>query len=231
MSVASTSYPSPSMLLEINASRFSFNRFSIYFPDHKMTRAYDASTTASEFVKDLYSEITGKTILTTGVSPGNLGSAFVEAIAAAKPNLLVLAGRNISKFGQTATAVSEAHPLVNFRLLELDLCSLASVRKSAEIVNSWVDVDCIDVLVNNAGIMATPYKLSPEGFESQFATNHLGHFLFTNLIMDKILTAKAPRVVMVSSDGHRLNPIRWGHYNFGVSFLLDLLFVWLSCAK
>ncbi|GAB0147068.1 hypothetical protein EsHS_00007449 [Epichloe bromicola] len=52
--------------------------------------------------------------------------------------------------------------------------------------------------------MATGYKLSPDGFESQFATNHLGHFLFTNLIMDKLLAAEAPRIVNVSSDGHRL---------------------------
>jgi NAD(P)-dependent dehydrogenase (short-subunit alcohol dehydrogenase family) len=53
--------------------------------------------------------------------------------------------------------------------------------------------------VNNAGIMAVPYRLTEDGFESQFRTNHLGHFLFTNLIMDKILASKAPRTVQISS--------------------------------
>ena len=73
------------------------------------------------------------------------------------------------------------------------------------------------MLVNNAGVMATGYALSQEGIESQFVANHLGHFLFTNLIMPKLLTAEAPRVVAVASDGHRLSPIRWDDLNFDVS--------------
>jgi NAD(P)-dependent dehydrogenase (short-subunit alcohol dehydrogenase family) len=65
--------------------------------------------------------------------------------------------------------------------------------------------------------MATEYALSREGVESQFATNHLGPFLLTNLIMGKVVAARSPRVVMVASDGHRLSGIRFTDYNFDVS--------------
>ncbi|CAG8894257.1 unnamed protein product [Penicillium egyptiacum] len=80
-------------------------------------------------------------------------------------------------------------------------------------------------MVNNAGVMAVDYQLSPEGFESHLATNHLGPFLFTNLIIKKILASKSPRIVVVSSDGHRLNPFRFDDYNFDVSDAWDFAFV------
>ncbi|KAI0104691.1 WW domain-containing oxidoreductase [Nemania sp. FL0031] len=175
---------------------------------------HGAQTTASELVGELASEIRGKVVLTTGVSPKSLGATFVETIAKAEPAMLILAGRNPAKAGQTADAIKAANANVDTRVLELDLGSLAAVRRAADVVLSWADVPYIDVLVNSAGIMGVDFKLSPEGYESQFATNHLGPWLFTNLIMNKILASKAPRVVNVSSDGHRLNPIRWDDYNF-----------------
>ncbi|MCJ1359178.1 MAG: hypothetical protein MMC33_009178 [Icmadophila ericetorum] len=179
-----------------------------------MTRSYNATTAAGELVKDLADEIKGKVILTTGVSPGSLGATFVEIMASGQPALLILASRDTTKLQRTADAIDTTQSRVQVRLLQLDLGSLATVRKGAAEVNSWHDVPQIDVLVNNAGVMATEFALSPDGFESQLAINHLGHFLFTNLIMDKILASKSPRIVNVSSDGHRLHPIRWGDYNF-----------------
>lgn len=86
-------------------------------------------------------------------------------------------------------------------------------------MNSEVDVPHIDILVNNADLIATPYSLTKDGFESQFGTNRVEHFLFTNLIIDKILALKSPRVVNITSDGHRLNPIRWLDYDFSLSLL------------
>ncbi|KAH9886587.1 retinol dehydrogenase 13 [Xylariomycetidae sp. FL2044] len=134
----------------------------------------------------LYGEhIEGKVIITTGVSPG-----------------------------ETASAINERYPNVQVRTLELDLVSQASVRKAADVVNEWVDVPQVDVLVNNAGVMAIDWAASPEGLDSQLAMNHLGPFLFTNLIMGKLLKSKAPRVVNVTSDGHRLSPFRFDDYNF-----------------
>lgn len=181
-----------------------------------MGRVYDTNTTADELVRDLADEIKGKVILTTGVTPGSLGAAFVESIAKAQPSLLVLAGRSAEKLQKTADKITASHPNVKTRALKLDLNSLAAVRQSAETVISWTDVPHIDVLVNSAGLMANPYTLTADGFESQFGVNYLGHFLFTNLIMPKILAARAPRVVVITSDGHRLNPMRWSDYNFDV---------------
>ncbi|KAL2784314.1 hypothetical protein BJX66DRAFT_316882 [Aspergillus keveii] len=179
-----------------------------------MAGLYNASTTAEELVKNLADEIKGKVILTTGPSSASIGATFVETIAHAQPALLILAGRSTSKLQQTADAITKENSSVPVRLLQLELGSLAAVKRAAAEVNSWSDVPYIDVLVNNAGIMATDFALSPEGYESQFATNHLGHFLFTNLIIDKILASSSPRIVNVSSDGHRLSPIRWADTNF-----------------
>ncbi|KAK1979461.1 WW domain-containing oxidoreductase [Colletotrichum cereale] len=179
-----------------------------------MSSQYDAKATASGLVNDLASEIKGKVVLTTGVSPGGLGANFVEAIAKASPSLLILAARSPAKAEKTAEKIKAANPDVKTKVLELDLGSLAAVRKAAETVLSWEDLPVIDVLVNNAGIMAVDYKLTPDGYESHFATNHLAHFLFTNLIIDKVLASSAPRIVNVSSDGHRLGHVRWDDYNF-----------------
>ncbi|KAL4804377.1 hypothetical protein BDV18DRAFT_143067 [Aspergillus unguis] len=175
---------------------------------------WNATTEARALVEHFADEIKGKVILTTGPSPKSIGATFVESIARAKPALIILAGRSTSKLQETANAIAQKQPGVPTRLLKLDLGSLAAVREAATEVNGWEDVPRIDILVNNAGIMATKFALSPDGYEQQFATNHLGHFLFTNSIMDKILAAREPRVVNVSSDGHRLSPTRWGDYNF-----------------
>ena len=187
-----------------------------------MLREYDASTTADELVDKLASEIQGKVVLTTGISPGGIGDTFVSSIARGQPAMLILANRNPSKAQPVADAIKEAHPRVKVRLLALDLISFAAVRKAAATVNSWADVPHLDVVVTNAGIMGVDFKLSPDGFESTLATNHLGHFLFVNLIMPKLLASEAPRVVSVSSDGHRDSPIRWGDYNFSVQVPIPL---------
>lgn len=196
-----------------------------------MARSYNAATTAGEVVKDLAHEIKGKVILATGVSPKSLGATFLEAIASGHPALLILAGRDNKKLQRAANAITTTHSQAQVRLLQLDLGSLATVRKSAAEINSWNDVPHIDVLVNSGGIMATDFSLSPDGFESQLATNHLGHFLFTNLIVGKILASKSPRVVNISSDGHRLGPIRWGDYNFRVGLAYCSCKLEPSCAN
>lgn len=110
--------------------------------------------------------------------------------------------------------LNASHPTVNVKPLPLNLLSFTDVRKAADTLKSWADVPQIDILINNAGIMAVPYKLTEDGFETQFQTNHLSHFLFTNLIMDKILASNAPRVIFVSSGVHRIGHIRWSDYNF-----------------
>ncbi|KAF8891619.1 WW domain-containing oxidoreductase [Gymnopilus junonius] len=176
--------------------------------------SYDTNTTSDELVKDYASLIKGKVVLTTGVSPGGLGAAFVLAIAKAQPALLILAGRDLSKVEKTAAEITSSNPTVKTRNLRVDLESLQSVREAAAEVNSWADVPVIDVIVNNAAVMAVDYALSVDGFERHLASNHLGHFLLTNLVINKVLASKSPRVVFVSSAGHRFNPFRFDDYNF-----------------
>ncbi|KAH6885734.1 hypothetical protein B0T10DRAFT_608183 [Thelonectria olida] len=181
---------------------------------------YNEKTSIHELVSDYAPKIKGKTILTTGVTPNSLGHVFVEAIAAASPRLLILAGRSAAKLEQTTQSIVAAHPGTQTRSLVVDLSSLASVRRAAEEVNSWADVPNIDVVVNNAGVMGVDFALTRDGFETQFAASHVGHFLLTNSIMEKILASDSPRIVNVSSDGHRLGPLRWAdpHFSNGETY-------------
>jgi len=148
-------------------------------------------------------------VLVTGVTPNSLGADFCRAIATHEPKLLILAGRTRKNIEDTAKVIMSCPT----RILLIDLGSQKSVRHAAAEVNKYDEP--IDILVNNAGVMATPWRLTEEGIENQFGINHVGHFLFTNLIMDKILTSKTGgRIVNVSSEGHGIGPVRFDDYNF-----------------
>ncbi|RSL67597.1 hypothetical protein CEP53_002949 [Fusarium sp. AF-6] len=116
--------------------------------------------------------------------------------------------------------LKKSHPDIKVKPLSLDLASFANVRQAAETVLSWSDDDVprIDVLVNNAGSIDRPYSLTGDGFEKQFQTNHLCHFLFTNLIMSKLLSDRAPRIINIGSVVHRHHNIRWTDYNFNEAY-------------
>ncbi len=176
---------------------------------------YTPTTTAEEVAENCKGTIAGKVVLITGVTPGGLGSGFAEILAKYSPKLLILAGRNLSKAKLTASTIAAAAPSVAIRVLELDLGSQDQIRQAAAEVNAYPEH--IDVLVNNAGVMACPYELTKDDLESQFGINHIGHFLFTNLIINKILASKNGRVVSVSSDGYRFGPFRFDDWKFDVS--------------
>ena len=178
-----------------------------------MSSSFGLKTSAEELAANCAAQIAGKVVITTGVSPGGIGAAFVEAIARQSPKLLVLAGRDPDKCKATADQIASIPNPPRTKVLELDLTSQARVRRAAEEVLGYEEP--IGCLVNNAGIMAAPYSKTEDGIESQFATNHVGHFLFTNLIMPKLLASQqGPRIVCVSSDGYRLGPVRFQDYNF-----------------
>lgn len=181
-----------------------------------MAPVYSEETRASDLVAHYADRIAGKTILVTGVSAGGLGNSFVQQVAVAKPAAFILASRSTAKQQDLISELADKYPMIKVKTLALDLMSFASVRAAAATVNSWDDVPHIDLLINNAGIMAVPFELTEDGFESQFQTNHLSHFLFTNLIMDKILASPSgtPRVVTVSSGVHRVGHIRWTDHSF-----------------
>lgn len=144
----------------------------------------------------------GKTAVVTGANSG-LGLRTAEALAA-KGAEVILACRNPAKAEEAAWIVQKAATGPKPRLATLDLASLASVRRAAEEVDSAVR--SIDVLINNAGVMAVPQGETADGFETHFGVNHLGHFALTGLLLPALLRSKAPRVVTVSSNAH------WGGY-------------------
>jgi NAD(P)-dependent dehydrogenase (short-subunit alcohol dehydrogenase family) len=178
-----------------------------------MTTKYNEKSTASGVASGLASRIRGKVILTTGVSPNGLGAQFVETVAKHNPKLLILAGRSASKVQATADKIKSEHPDVETRIAVLDLADQTQIREAAKQVLAYPEN--IDVVVNSAGIMAGPYSTTKDGIENQFGANYIGHFLFTNLILPKVLASESPRVVNVSSNGHALGPIRFDDYNFG----------------
>jgi NAD(P)-dependent dehydrogenase (short-subunit alcohol dehydrogenase family) len=175
---------------------------------------YGFHTTAEEVASAYSSHIIGFTILITGVSPNSLGLYTAKALAAHSPALIILAGRSTDTLTAAEVELKSVSPSCPTKLLTLDLNSLRTVRAAAEEVNAWSDVPKIDILINNAGIMSCPFQLSEDGIESQFAVNHLGPWLFTNLLMPKLIAASG-RIVILSSIGHVYSPVRFEDYNFG----------------
>jgi NAD(P)-dependent dehydrogenase (short-subunit alcohol dehydrogenase family) len=143
----------------------------------------------------------GRVAVVTGASSG-LGLITARELARAGATV-ILAVRNLEKAEQAAAEI----PSERRHIEALDLADLASVREFAERMSAANPR--IDLLVNNAGVMAPPRRLTRDGFESQFGTNHLGHFALTGLLLRPLLAAPAPRVVTVSSGAHRI-----GRMNF-----------------
>lgn len=154
-------------------------------------------------------------VLITGPSQGGLGAETAFSLAAASPALIILAGRSLSKIQPVIDEIKSLHPTVATRFISLDLGSQVSVRESAVIINA--SVEKIDYLINNAAIMSCPFSKTVDGIESQFGTNHIGHFLLTNLILGKILAAgEGARIVNVSSSAHNQSDVRFDDWNFEV---------------
>ncbi|OBK16408.1 oxidoreductase [Mycobacterium asiaticum] len=139
----------------------------------------------------------GRTVIVTGANAG-LGAVTARELAG-RGATIIMAVRNIGKGNTAARQMSGA-----VEVRPLDLQDLGSVRRFAD------GVDGADILINNAGIMAAPYALTVDGFESQIGTNHLGHFALTNLLLPKL----TDRVVTVSSMAHwpgriNLDDLNW----------------------
>ncbi|KAK6335813.1 hypothetical protein TWF730_003190 [Orbilia blumenaviensis] len=174
-----------------------------------MADKFNWSTTGEEVVNEFASLIKGK----TGVAPGGLGGATAIALAKAQPSLILLHARSEAKIAPIAKDVQNEG--VPTRSVVMDLASLTSVRKAAETIVSQSNI-VIDVIINCAGVMATPYGTTEDGFEQQFGINHLSHFLFTNLLIRAGKVANGGRIVNVSSGGHMFmgKGIRWDDINF-----------------
>jgi NAD(P)-dependent dehydrogenase (short-subunit alcohol dehydrogenase family) len=173
----------------------------------------------------------GRTALVTGA---NSGLGLHTSIALARRGARVLmACRNPERASAALSRVTSEVPTAGAELISLDLASLASVRDAAKQVTDRVGA--LDLLVDNAGVMAIPRGQTADGFEMQLGTNHLGHFALTGLLMPALLAGRDPRVVVVSSDAHKIGRIRfddlmgersYGRWSaYGQSKLANLLFV------
>jgi len=172
----------------------------------------------------------GRLAVVTGANSG-IGLVTARELARAGARV-VLAVRNAEKGAAAAREIEAAVPKAEVEVASLDLGSLASVRGFAQ----WFERqhEGLDLLINNAGVMAPPRRVTADGFELQFGTNHLGHFALTGLLLGRMVGREDARAVTVSSGAHRMGRInfddlqgergygRWRAY--GQSKLANLLF-------
>jgi NAD(P)-dependent dehydrogenase (short-subunit alcohol dehydrogenase family) len=174
----------------------------------------------------------GKTVVVTG---GNSGIGYEAALALAGKNAdVILTARDLTKGERAAEEIRKQYPQSKVTVAALDLADLKSVRAFAE--TFLASHKNLDLLINNAGVMAIPHRRTVDGFEMQFGTNHLGHFALTGLLLPVLKATPNARVVTVSSFVHTSGNIhfddllweksydRWGAY--AQSKLANLLFAY-----
>lgn len=160
------------------------------------------TTTATHWTVADIPDQTGRTVLVTGPTIGGLGH-YTALELARKGARVVLAGRTPAKVDETVASIREQVPDADLETLRLDLASLDAVREAAAVA---AGLGAIDVLVNNAGVMGTPYSRTVDGLELQMATNHFGPFLLTGLLLPQLVASGDGRVVTVSSLMHGTAP-------------------------
>ena len=157
---------------------------------------WNHDTTTSQILEGI--DLVGKNALVTGAS-GGLGEETARALASAGA-LVTMASRDQRKNADAAERIRSVTPNANLELHQLNLGSLLDVRSSAE---KFLENHAkLDLLVNNAGIMCTPFGLTQDGYEQQFGVNHLAHHLFTGLLMPALEKSESSRVVALSSGAH-----------------------------
>ena len=166
---------------------------------------FSFASTTDEVLADV--DLAGSTVLITGTSAG-LGVETARSVAAAGARVL-----GVVRDADKARANLEAAGAEGVELFEGDLASLDSVRSVADEVLAS-GVERLDVLIANAGIMGCPQGATADGFELQFGTNHLGHFVLVNRLLPLLLTGGPARVVMLSSAGHRFSDVSLDDPNF-----------------
>jgi len=158
-------------------------------------------------------DLSGKTAFVTGGTSG-IGIETARALAAAGARVVITA-RDAAKAEEAIAILRRASPNAEFDFALVDLGSLTSVREAAK--NILERFPAINILINNAGVMATPFGHTADGFETQFGTNHLGHFLLTNLLAPALIAGAPARVISLSSAAHQRGDIQWDDINFQTS--------------
>ncbi len=156
------------------------------------------STTVTNWSVDRLADLTGKTYFITG---GNSGIGYESALHLRRANADVIIGARSPDKGAAAVASLTATPGVgSVDMVRLDLADTASIGNADKALRNLTDG--VDAMVNNAGVMQTPQQQTADGFEMQFGTNHLGHYLLNYLVFD-LVVARRGRIVPVSSIAHR----------------------------
>lgn len=171
-------------------------------------RRFDKSSTTDQVLEGI--DLAGKVAIVTGAS-GGLGAETARGLAA-RGAAVTLAARDTAKAERAAREIRAAHPGATLAVRGLALDRPGSVRAFAK---AWLAENrALHLLFDNAGVMACPLARTPEGWELQFATNHLGHFLLTALLAPALRAAGGARVVNTSSGGHRFSPVVFEDIHF-----------------
>ncbi|GFO11142.1 retinol dehydrogenase-like protein [Plakobranchus ocellatus] len=158
--------------------------------------------------------ITGKTVVITGANTG-IGKETAKDLAR-RGGRIICACRDMTKGEKAVQEVIEETGNNNVVCRKLDLSSFESIREFAKKFNE--SEDRLDILINNAGIMWCPRMLTKDGYEMQLGTNHFGHFLLTNLLIDKLKSSAPSRIINVSSLGHMTGKINFDDLNAEKSY-------------
>ena len=169
---------------------------------------FDATSTTDEVIEGI--SLAGKLAVVTGASSG-LGVETSRVLAAAGAAVLMLA-RDEPKLVAAAAELRQSQPAAQLYTQCMDLADLDSVRGAAAAILDMYPR--INLLVNNAGVMACPLLRTTQGFEMQFGTNHVGHFLFTCLLVPALLAGAPGRVVNLSSAGHKFAAFNFDDPNY-----------------
>ncbi len=148
-------------------------------------------------------DLSGRTVFITGANSG-LGRETARAMASRGAHV-IMAGRDQAKLDEAVAAIQAEHPKAQLDTITVDLGSLENIRAATSRARQRFQK--IDLLINNAGVMATPFLHTADGFEMQFGTNHLGHFALTGELFPLIERGHLKRIVNLSSRGHHFAPV------------------------
>ncbi len=179
---------------------------------------FGTRSTADEVLSDI--DLTGKTIIVTGANTG-IGFETARAMSAAGGRV-IFACRNPDSGQAAVERALSSHPGCKAEFLKLDLASASSISAFCDLLIA----DKIDILIGNAGLAPTSYSETAEGIESTVGVSHFGHFLLTHLLMPRLLASESPRVIMVSSESHRMPskleferfPLKKDNFKFMVAY-------------
>ncbi|KUL86858.1 hypothetical protein ZTR_05283 [Talaromyces verruculosus] len=184
---------------------------------------FDENTTGDEVVQAFATQVKGRTFAITGASVGSLGAETALSLARnSQPAGIILLSREETRVRGVISDIQSINPSVKTWFVPLDLGNSASIHAAVDQILSNPEIKGIDVLINNAGVMACPYTPVPDWkdpkgapVELQFGANHLGHFLLTMRLIDEIRNpGSASRVVNVSAASHRFSEVDFDDLNF-----------------